>query len=522
MKKLYILFALSFVFSFKGMAQPTYKDVAGIFYKRCTSCHHTDGGAPFSMMNYAETAPYAAAIKNDLNSGKMPPWPPDTTYTRFLHERIITASEKKAIIDWVDGGVLEGDPNLVPTPPVYGGYKIKSKPDLILKVPGFKSNGGTDDVYNCFVLPTGLNSTRYIRAFEIVPNNKNLVHHVVVSVDTTGTKTSDTGGACFSQPGQLGMGGYTPGCVPSIYPNSSQIRAGMPIKPGWKIAMQQHYPGGTAGLVDSTELRLYLYPEGTTGIRQMYANTLVQYWGLFPSIPTIPANQVSSFNGQSAAFTTAVSMYGEYPHAHKVNKSMRINATNGTDSIRLIQILNWDFNWEGVYVHKKMLKVPAGYKLSAKHVYDNTTNNPNNPNNPPKMLAFNYHTSDEMLFDSFEWLTYQAGDENIDIEEILSNDPLIVTSTDANPVSVQTIDSYVYPNPVSDAATLVITNQKAANCQVKLFDAFGKEVSAVITRSSDVFQINRGNLAAGLYYYTVTSDNYSGSGKFMVMPQNTK
>jgi hypothetical protein len=55
-----------------------------------------------------------------------------------------------------------------------------------------------------------------------------------------------------------------------------------------------------------------------------------------------------------------------------------------------------------------------------------------------------------------------------------------------------------------------------------LFDAFGKEVSAVITRSSDVFQINRGNLAAGLYYYTVTSDNYSGSGKFMVMPQNTK
>src|SRR5688572_22899165 len=132
MKKIYILLIIiSAVFSVSSKAQTTYSDVAGIFYKRCTSCHHTNGGAPFSMMNYSETAPYAASVKNALLTGKMPPWPPDTTYGRYVHERIVTTSEKNAIIKWVDDGAVEGNPALVPPAPTYTKYKIQAKPDLI-------------------------------------------------------------------------------------------------------------------------------------------------------------------------------------------------------------------------------------------------------------------------------------------------------------------------------------------------------------------------------------------------------
>lgn len=523
MKKRYALLIISSVISIGSKAQTTYSDVAGIFYKRCTSCHHVNGGAPFSMMKFSETAPYAAAIKNALLTGAMPPWHPDTTYGRYLYERIVTASEKNAIIKWIDNGAVEGNPALVPPAPIYTKYQIQAKPDLVLKIPNFKSNATSGDVYNCFLLKTGLTTTRYIRAFEIVPNNKNLVHHVVVSLDTVGNKTNNTSGSCFSQPGEKGVGGYTPGCAPSIYPNHPLLKAGMPIKPYWQIAMQQHYAPGTAGLVDSTEIRIYLYPEGETGIRQMYAATNVQYWCL-PQVPCIPANKVTAFTGQSDPFPNAISLWGEYPHAHSVNKSMRINAIKpgsklGTDSIKLIQIKNWDFDWEGVYVNKKMIKVPAGYMLHSKHVYDNTTNNPNNPNNPPQAIAFGYKTSDEMLFDSFEWLDYKTGDENLDIEDIMKNDPLIVTSVNELPAA-ESIKSHVYPNPASTVATLIITNVLAEKCELKLFDIYGNEVAMDFIRNADSFLIHKGDLSSGVYFYSLKSGNTAGSGKIVFMPNS--
>jgi acetoin utilization deacetylase AcuC-like enzyme len=81
-------------------AQLVYKDVAGIFYARCTSCHHV-GASNYPFMDYAKTKIMVNSIQNDLNINRMPPWSADTTYSRFQHERIITASEKAKILSWI-------------------------------------------------------------------------------------------------------------------------------------------------------------------------------------------------------------------------------------------------------------------------------------------------------------------------------------------------------------------------------------------------------------------------------------
>ena len=70
----------------------------------------------------------------------MPPWPPDTTYSRFLHERIITQTEKADILSWIATGAVKGDTTLAPQAPTYTKHKLKGTPDLILKVPAFASN----------------------------------------------------------------------------------------------------------------------------------------------------------------------------------------------------------------------------------------------------------------------------------------------------------------------------------------------------------------------------------------------
>ncbi|TAL62525.1 MAG: T9SS type A sorting domain-containing protein [Bacteroidetes bacterium] len=518
MKKIYFLFLLLVCVSITLSAQLVYKDVAGIFYSRCTGCHHLNGGAPFSMMNYSEIYPWASWIQTDLNTGKMPPWPPDTTYTRFLHERIITQTEKNDILNWISGGVQKGDTTLAPVAPVYTKHKLKGTPDLILKMPAFPSNATTADVYNCFAIPTGLTVDRILRAYEIVPNNPGLIHHTVVKVDTTGTVNSNLSGGCFNEPGDFGIGGYAPGTPPVIFSGQAPLKIGIRIKAGSKLISQQHYPAGSGGLIDSTEIRLYFYPVGTTGVRPVYANTFLTNW-----LMSIPANTVKTYTAQyptSGTLTTAISIYATSPHAHKVNKSMLVYGFRASplDTIPLIHIPNWDFEWQGMYVHKNMVKIPAGYKLGSKHIYDNTTNNPNNPNNPPQLVSAGTSTTNEMLFDSFQWMYYQTGDENIDIGNLLGGDSLLL-SANGPAISAETITSYVYPNPLCESGTLIVTNEQVANCTLKLFDIYGKEVSMDVIRKADAFIIHRGNLPSGIYFYTLHSGKVLGEGKIVLLPE---
>ena len=124
MRKILFFLFLLFAASLNSTAQLEYKDVAGIFYNRCTSCHHTNGGAPFSLMNYSSTLPETATIQNALNLGHMPPWPADTTYKRYVTEHIITQSEKNAILSWISSGALQGDTTLAPPQPIYAQYKL--------------------------------------------------------------------------------------------------------------------------------------------------------------------------------------------------------------------------------------------------------------------------------------------------------------------------------------------------------------------------------------------------------------
>ncbi len=512
MKKTAVLFFLAGI-SLSAPAQLVYKDVAGIFYNRCTSCHHPNGGAPFSMMNYSETAPWASLIQTDLNSGKMPPWPPDTAYTRFLHERIITAPEKSAILSWIASGAQAGDTTLAPAPPVYTSqYKLHGTPDLILKVPSFPSNGSGNDAYNCFSIPTGLTQDRYIRAFEVVPNNPALVHHVVIKVDSMGSTSSNTSGGCLSQPGDYDLDVYAVGGAPTVFPGQAPLKCGIRIKAGSKLNLQVHYPPGTAGMIDSTQIRIFFYPVGSTGIRPVYVSTPLQNWNMF-----IFANTTPTYNAQwpsSGGLSTALSVFGAFPHGHLVSKVMLNYADNGTTTIPLIRINNWNFEWQGFYTFRNLVKLPVGYTLRAAHTFDNTTNNPNNPNNPPALVTAGEGTTDEMLFDSYQYLIYQTGDELIDIGNLLSTDTLLNPPVSVNePPVTAGASSFVFPNPFTQTTSLWIqgVDPGAQPAQLKVFDIMGNVVHTQAVRSEK--ETLNLKLPSGIYLYTVEAGKISLIGE---------
>jgi hypothetical protein len=518
MKKIYILLTLLCGLAYHGFGQTTYKDVAPIFYSRCTSCHHERQHAP-SMMNYTETSALSKSITTDLNSDKMPPWPPDTTYHRYLNERLITPNEKAAILAWIASGATKGDTTLAPPAPFYSGAaKLKGTPDLILKIPTFTSNATSSaDAYNCFSIPTGLTTDRYIQAYEIIPGNAPIVHHVIANIDTTGTVASNLTRGCFTEPGQFSIGGWVPGAAPTVFPGKAPLKAGIRIKAGSNMILQIHYPIGTAGQQDSTQIRIYFYPVNATGIRPISVTTPLQNWSLF-----LPANMVTTFTAKypsSNGLPASISVFSASPHSHKVCTYIQACAYGPAgDTIPLIRTPKWNFDWQGAYTFPNMVKVPNGYTLFSRHVYDNTTANLNNPNNPPKLVVAGTSTTNEMLFDSFAWLLYQPGDDTISIGKIINTDPL-VTGITAEP-GLQQLSSYVFPNPFDETATIILTGREpVSEAELRLYDMLGREVKFELLHaaSSDGFVIHKDNLSAGVYFYTIKSGNAFGSGKLVMM-----
>lgn len=532
MKKKYS-FALLFSLSLTIQAQLDYKDVAAIFYAKCASCHNPNGIANSDFTNYAGTAAYASTISNYVQNGIMPPWPPDTTYTRFVHERTINTTQKAAILQWVSDGALAGNLSLAPSPPTFSATQLKGTPDAILQMPTYTSTATGSDKYVCFSLPSGLTQDRYLRAYEIIPGNPAIVHHVVVNVDSTGNYNSNLTGACYNMPSNtFSIGDYAPGAAPQIFPGVAPVKFGIRIKAGSKIILQMHYPAGTNGQQDSTQIRLYFYPPGETGIRPLYNIVALQNWtfSIPPNTTQLVTAQYPTVGANPSTIPFNASIYSVFPHSHQICKTIENYAKDASNNkINLIKINDWRFHWQGFYTFRKMLKIPAGSKVYGEHLFDNTTSNPNNPANPtPVTVNAGLFTNDEMLFDGMMWAMYQPGDENVDIEAILANDPLLTGIKKENNVeSVQLINPF--PNPFQDKTNIAFSLNKPEFVTLSISNILGEKIKTISSQSENVGYTQKvwdgtnqlGNsAAAGMYIYNLQIGNKTYSGKLIVSPKN--
>jgi len=80
----------------------------------------------------------------------------------------------------------------------------------------------------------------------------------------------------------------------------------------------------------------------------------------------------------------------------------------------LINIPNWDFNWQDDYRYRQPVALPAGTRIDMRFTYDNTPENPLNPHNPPRRVVFGNRSTDEMAT-----LTIQVMPENGDDQPLL-------------------------------------------------------------------------------------------------------
>jgi len=511
-------FLLLFI-TIKVSGQTVYKDVAPIFYSRCTSCHNQySHGA--SLLGYTQVLANSSTIQAYLNSGYMPPWHPDTTYTRFVDEHTITQTEKTAILNWIANGAPSGDTTMAPPQPVYNRYQLNGVPNLDLQIPTFVSNASTADSHVTFALPTGLTQDQTIRAFEIVAGNPSIVHHVVVSIDTTGTHTSNTGGSCFPNQSEILIGGYAPGGVPIVFPGHVPLKMGVVLKAGSNIMLNIHYPAGTAGQSDSTKIRIYFYPTGTTGIRN------VKLFKVKSNSLNLPADSITTCTAQCTVTgpsgSPPLSFFSSFPHSHHLCKRILSYASTSSDTIPLIRINNWDFDFQQYYTYKKMVKITLGHIVHSKHVYDNTSQNTDNPNSPPINVYFGQSSSDEMLIDQFQYISYKAGDEFINVDSLLNTDSLLATSIKTTKLFSSDLNYTAFPNPFEQNITIKYTLDTPAKITVDIYNINGILVRSLLNEYEGVGTYETSwngknkegqKLSSGNYFYIIRVDGKPCLGK---------
>jgi len=493
------------------------QNVAPIFYGKCTGCHHSGGIAPFPLITYTDAQPWASLIQADVQSGKMPPWPPDTTYKRYVHERVLSPQEINTIVTWVNNGTPAGNLSLAPPPPVYNSGSFLGTPDLQLTIPLYTSIASTNDKYQCFSLPTNFPQDRFIKAIEVIPGNKQIVHHVVVfadSLNSVSVPTVDT--SCDLSSSKL-LSVYVPGATPCLFPNGGNVKMGMRLSVGAPIKLQIHYPKGTIGMQDSTSVNFFFYPVNTTGIREIYSDFLLADWSL-----SIPPDSMKTYVAKyPATGTTQVdySLLSVFPHMHLIGKEIESYAIGPlNDTTKFVKINNWDFHWQDFYNFKNIIKLPAGSTLHSRGVYDNTASNPNNPNTPPQWVYAGEQTTDEMFLVAFQFLPYQPGDENISLDSLL-NPPVSL-----NEIPVSNFVCYAFPNPASQQITFQYYLEYPSDVKLDLYDNLGKKIKLICEEQlGGTKQIiwngkdEKGNaLSNGVYFYRIETNGKISSGKIVL------
>jgi Flp pilus assembly protein TadD len=324
---------------------------------------------------------------------------------------------------WVREGMAEGDPADLPTAPRFTeGWQL-GPPDLIVRMSQvYHLTANPGDVFRNFVLPVDLKETKYIRAFELRPGNKRVVHHANVIVDRSRLLRRQDG--LDGQPGFGGMdvvtevtGEFDPDSHFLFWKPGSpaqQEPANMPWKldPGSDLIVNLHLqPSGKPEIVDA-EVGLY-FADRPPSLHPMLLQ--LEHDGAL----NIPAGSATFSVTDHLKLPVAVSVLAIYPHAHFLGK--RVDAWAELPDgkrLSLLKIDHWDINWQASYTYRKPVFLPAGTNVAMRIGYDNSADNPRNPNQPPKMVRAGNRSQDEM---GHVWLQVlpSATDNDIDPRLIL-------------------------------------------------------------------------------------------------------
>jgi len=368
-------------------AELTYvKDVAPILEAKCVACHEEGGIGPFAMKDYATVKGFSPMIREVIRTDRMPPYHADPHVGKFSDDKRLSAEEVKTIVHWVDQGAPRGEGK----DPLGSKHLVAAewplgKPDVILDVPSYTiPASGVVDYQHPFVL-NPLTEGKWLKASTIKVDARQAVHHVLTGFMAEAPKE---GQQAFENKWGASVGSYAVGAESEIAP----INAGTYIPPGGAIGFQNHYTPFGKEVTEKTKIALYFYKDNEKPEVVMHNSQIVN------NAIVLPPNDGHHLEVAYMEFPKDALLYSAFPHAHYrgTASDLWIRYPDGKEKL-LLSVPRFDFGWQRHYTFAEPIKVPAGSKLIAHYIYDNSKRNPANPD-PNKTVVWGDQSWEEMFF----------------------------------------------------------------------------------------------------------------------------
>ena len=411
-------------------------DTRAIIERKCGGCHVDGGVAPFPLDSYEKVKAVAAAALFSVESGAMPPWPPTEGYSRFAHPRALVPEEKYILTNWLAGGLPEGNPeDYVPPPPVDTGLDVDF--NLNLKMPAPYTPTLQPDDHRCFAVEWPLDEFAYVTATNVIPDHVPEIHHVIINIVepedvapylTASGQDGRPGWPCLLSGGLPGsplprqIGGWVPGIAQGAMPEGT----GLGVKPGSLLVVQFHYNTlVTEPTPDQSTIQIATTAQvdrPASGF--LFTNPAWLRAGKMPIAAGDPEVhhgwEVDTFY-LSALFGGPANvgagdawvMHTGFLHMHNLGKAGRVTLVrpDGTEQV-IIDIRDWDFNWQSTYGLAQEVLVSPGDKVRLECTWDNSAANQGIVNGvqlPPRYVEWGDGTSDEMCLTNFFMTVPKAG-----------------------------------------------------------------------------------------------------------------
>lgn len=439
---------------------PSFQDVVlPAMEANCASCHRSGevGAAHWKFDTAQDAHDVADGIGTVVKAGYMPPWPASDKGVPLAHSKRLDPKTRAAIVKWAAaGGPLDVDGSTkvvvkkgpTPEPP---------RADITLRMPeAYAGSLSVPNDYRCFVLDPKITEPTWMTGFSVTPDQRPEIHHVQIfhqdarqgaqSVARSG-EDGKPGWSCYASPagvarrrgvgfsGQSGLvAGWVPGQDPTIFPQHS----GILMQPGDVLVLQMHYHYNTTPVPDRTTVAIQTEP-GANPVKEL---RIVNPIGPV-EIPCMPGD-TAALCDRTAAMADDARLYGAFGaavepgllglckhtaeelagrfkdgvassdcvvtvpesgqlvgvlgHMHTLGKSFRYTLSPGTSQAKvLLDIPNWNFDWQMNYEVEKPIHVNAGDKILMECSWDRSLD----PNRPSKYIVFAEGTEDEMCFGTY-------------------------------------------------------------------------------------------------------------------------
>jgi mono/diheme cytochrome c family protein len=174
------------------------REIVRILNSHCVMCH-MEKGPSFPLETYEQVWLQKRKISAAVLARHMPPWAAMSGYGRFANENVVTLRESQFIVSWMEGlgprnaGKVFTNTSR-PDAPVQQAVRARidldawplGRPDLVRDLEPITIDAtGPNDVRRT-VVDLGLAEERWVRAFEYLPGNRQVVRAAFFSVQETG------------------------------------------------------------------------------------------------------------------------------------------------------------------------------------------------------------------------------------------------------------------------------------------------------------------------------------------------